>query len=147
MCLRMSMTPAGGHSGGLIFQQPVLGNRINVLRSVHKESLIFTALSDLCVCNVWNAEQQPPHCPGSALSMRKAAQRCVWSDSLNLSLLSSSAMTSSAPPERVMNGTTESHNDHILNCRWQGGESLAFSSVSYIQSPGLYSRCATGEQK
>lgn len=45
----LSMTPSEGHSGGLIFQQPVHGNMMNVLRSVHKESLIFTAHSDLCV--------------------------------------------------------------------------------------------------
>lgn len=54
-------------------------------------------------------------------------QRCAYEKqrrdafeltSMNLLLLSSSAMTSFAPPECVMNGTTESHNDHILNRRW-----------------------------
>lgn len=45
----LSMTPAEGHSGDLFFQQPVHGNMMNVLRSAHKESLLFTAHSDLCV--------------------------------------------------------------------------------------------------
>ncbi len=87
---------------------------MNVLKSIHKESLIFTARSDLCVC-AFEMLSNSLSCPGSALCMRKAAQRCVWSDSLNLLQLSSSAMPSFAPPECVMNGATESHNDHILN--------------------------------
>ncbi len=40
-------------------------------------------------------------------------------------------MTSFAPPECVMNGTTESHNDHILNRRWHR-ESARLSLLSVI---------------
>ncbi len=68
------------------------------------KSLLYLQHALICVCvYVWNAEQQPSYCPGSALCMRKTAQRCVWSDSLNLLQLSSNAMTSFAPPECVMN--------------------------------------------
>lgn len=106
------MTSIGGQHGGLIFH-PEHWNMMNMLRAMHKEALILTARSDLCVCL-----KQPPHCPGSERREREAAQRCVWSDSLNLRQLSSAAMISYAPPERVMNGTAESHNDHIFNRRW-----------------------------
>lgn len=76
-------------------------------------SYIYSTLRFVRVCS-----KQPPHCPASERREWEAAQRCVWSDSLNLLQLLSAAMISCAPPERVMNGTAESHNDHILNRRW-----------------------------
>lgn len=95
-------------------------------------SYIYSTLWIVCAC-IWNAEQQPSYCPKSALCLRKALQRCVWSDSLNLLQLSSSAMTSFAPPECVMNGTTESHNDHILNRRWHNERAqLSLLSVIWV---------------
>lgn len=64
---------------------------------------------------------------------------------MNLLLLSSSAMTSFAPPECVMNGTTESHNDHILKSPLAQGKGSAFSAVCYM-SPGLHTGWAAGEE-
>lgn len=46
----MSMISTGGKHRGLIFQQPVHWNTMNVLRAIHKEPLIFTACSDLKQC-------------------------------------------------------------------------------------------------
>lgn len=103
-----------GHHRGLISPHPEHWNMMHVLSAIHKEALMCTAHSWFVrVCS-----KQPPHCPGSERREREAAQRCVWCASLNLLQLSSAAMISFAPPERVMNSAAESHNDHILNRCW-----------------------------
>lgn len=138
------MTPAEGHREGLIFQQPVHGNMKNVLRSVHKEFLIFTAHSDLCMYAFEILSNSLLIVPDQRCAYEKqrrdAFELTVWI----YCCFSSSAMTSFAPPECMMNGTTESHNDHILNRRWHR-KGLAFSAVCYV-SPGLHTGWVVGEE-
>ncbi len=115
----VSMTPVGGHSGGLIFQKPVHGNMMNVLIRIHKESLIFTARSDLCVCVFEMLSNSLLIVPDQRCACEKqrrdAFEVTVW--------IYCSFHPMPRPPLLHLNvwwmcGTTESHNDHILNRRW-----------------------------
>lgn len=136
-----SMTPTGGHSGGLIFQQPVHGNMMNVLKSIQKESLIFTAHSDLFVRAFEMLSNSLVIVPNHAKS--SAEMRLKWQTEFIAAFIQCHDLLCSTWT------CDEWHNrisqwSHFKSPLAQGKGS-AFSAVCYM-SPGLHTGWTAGEE-